>query len=107
MTDYRSPEAASYRRWYWTARWRRLAKAQLEAEPLCARCLREGRAAPATVCHHVEPHRGDEAKFWNGPFASSCKPCHDGAEQRDESRGYVVGVTVSGRPVDPHHPWNR
>jgi 5-methylcytosine-specific restriction enzyme A len=28
---------------------------------------------PATICDHVEPHRGDVNKFWLGPFMSLCK----------------------------------
>lgn len=76
-----------WRRWYFTARWRRLRAAQLQAQPLCERCLRNGVITPATVCHHVVPHRGDETLFWAGPFASSCTDCHDIDEQRVEAGG--------------------
>jgi hypothetical protein len=75
-----------WRRWYGLARWRKLRAAQIAAEPLCATCKSAGRITPATVCDHVTPHRGDEFRFWFGPFQSLCGPCHSSAKQREESR---------------------
>ena len=72
---------------YGTVRWKALRAEQLRTEPLCRRCASQGRVTPATVCHHVTPHRGDVARFWAGPFASSCADCHDIDEQRIESGG--------------------
>ena len=51
------------RAWYKTARWQRLRWSVL---------LRD---------------RGDEERFWAGPFQTLCKPCHDGAKQRSERSG--------------------
>lgn len=85
--DARRTEAQPWRRWYWTARWRRLAASQLAADPICACCLREGRVTPATVAHHVTPHRGDPTLFWEGPIESVCQPCHDGPIAREERGG--------------------
>ena len=73
-----------WRRWYWTSRWRRLAKGQLAAEPLCRTCLSGGVVTAATVCDHIERHGGDERKFWAGPFQSVCADCHDRMKQRAE-----------------------
>ncbi len=88
-----------WRRWYWTARWRRLAKQQLSIEPLCRMCAQAGRVTEAKVCDHVRPHRGDEALFWQGEMQSLCKPCHDGAKQAMErGRGRTV-IGVDGYPV--------
>ena len=42
---------------------------------------------PATICDHVEPHRGDINKFWLGKLQSLCKPCHDGAKREIELNG--------------------
>ncbi|ACL57580.1 hypothetical protein [Methylobacterium nodulans] len=96
-----------WRHWYWTARWRRLAKAQLREHPLCAMCSTDERPVAASICDHIQPHRGDEHLFWHGERQSLCAPCHDRLKQRQERRGYVPGVTPDGRPRDPLHPWNR
>jgi 5-methylcytosine-specific restriction protein A len=89
-----------WQRWYNLARWRALRAQQLQAKPLCERCESQGRITPATVCHHVIAHKGDETLFWSGPFASSCAPCHDRDEQAIEKGGkarQVVGA--DGWPV--------
>lgn len=105
--DHRSPEAAVYHRWYKTARWRTIARHQRLTEPTCRMCRAQGRVTPATVCDHVEPHRGDPDAFWSGPFQSLCDACHAGPKQRQEATGRVVGNGADGRPLDPGHPWNR
>lgn len=105
--DQRSAEAQAYRHWYWTSRWRRIAKAQLQAEPLCRMCIEQGTICAATVCDHVEPHAGDPDKFWNGPFQSLCKRHHDSTKQQIEKSGFARGNGTDGRPIDPAHPWNR
>lgn len=92
--------------WYWTQRWRKKAKAQLRASPLCAMCEGDGRVAAATIADHVIPHRGDEALFWNGDLQSLCKSCHDSAKQREE-RSPVAVLDDDGWPLDPLHLANR
>jgi hypothetical protein len=81
-------ENKPYRKWYFTARWKRTAAAQLAEEPLCRNCMKHGRVTAATVCDHVEPHRGDPDKFWNGPFQSLCDQapwrCHSSVKQSAE-----------------------
>ncbi len=100
-----------WRRWYWTARWRAKAKAQLAAEPLCAICLKAGRVTAATVADHIAPHRGDYDLFWDGPLQSLCDEypwrCHSSVKQREERGAAPVGNDIEGRPTDPNHPWNR
>lgn len=73
-----------WRAWYGTARWLRLRAAQLRDAPLCRLCMDAGRVTPATVCDHVEPHRGDPVRFWGGPFQSLCASCHSGTKQAEE-----------------------
>ena len=102
----RSPEAQVYRAWYKTTRWQRKAKEQIAAHPLCARCETQGRVTPARVANHRRPHRGDPHLFWYGELESLCFACHDGPVQAEERRGYAIGCDVSGRPLDPNHPWN-
>jgi hypothetical protein len=106
-SDARSVEAQSWRAWYGTARWRRIAKVQLAAHPLCAMCQTQGRVTAAITCDHIDPHKGDPVKFWVGPFQSLCTSCHSSGKQRDEARGYTVGNDATGRPISPDHPWNR
>ena len=72
--------------------------------PLYQRCSRQGKVVPATVVHHVEPHRGDMQKFFGGPFESLCAQCHNSAAQSEERLGYSIGA--DGWPVDPRHPAN-
>lgn len=62
---------------YNNRRWQKLRRHQLQLQPLCERCLAEGRIAQATVCDHIEPHKGDLVRFWAGPFQSLCKYHHD------------------------------
>lgn len=123
MRDQRSAEAYVYRAWYNTKRWRVLRADHIAREPLCRMCLADGvvnagqltsTGKPQTdprrrflVCDHVEPHRGDEDKFWNGAKQTLCPDHHDITKQQVEARGYVAGSTVDGRPRDPAHPWNQ
>lgn len=77
-------KASPWRAWYNLALWRRIREEQLSAEPLCRRCAKRGETVQATVVNHETPHRGDWDLFVSGPFASLCKPCHDGEVQREE-----------------------
>lgn len=86
---------------YNSRRWRKRRAAQLQAHPLCAICQRLGATTVATVADHVEPHRGDEVKFWNGELQSLCAICHDGAKQQYEATGRMRGCDVDGIPLDP------
>lgn len=106
--DYRSPEAAEYRKLYKTARWRALRAQVLAAHPLCVSCQRGGRIVPATVVNHIVPHRGDVNLFFDrNNLEGVCKPCHDGPIQSAERRGYSGEIGPDGWPVDPKHPANR
>lgn len=104
MTDRRSEKAKEYRRLYKTPRWQALRMECLrEALFKCTMCG----AVKATVADHVEPHKGDEAKFFDrNNLQALCKPCHDGAKQSEERRGYSAKVGIDGWPVDPRHPAN-
>ena len=93
-------------RLYKTARWQKRRKYQLIREPLCRYCAQMGVITPATVADHVEPHRGDEEKFWTGELQSLCAICHSGAKQSEEATGRKRGSDVNGVPLDPEHPWN-
>lgn len=96
----RSDEAREYRKWYKTARWRKIRQHQLAVEPLCRMCSQQGYVTVATVCDHITPHKGDEVLFFNGPFQSLCKLHHDGAKQSEERTGKAKPlISVDGWPV--------
>jgi 5-methylcytosine-specific restriction protein A len=79
-------------RWYKTARWQKLRRRQLQTEPLCCMCTAESRITAATICDHIEPHRGDPVKFWAGPFQSLCAEHHNRTKQSIEKGG-------EGKPI--------
>ena len=86
---------------YNTARWQRLRLEQLRRQPLCEMCLPAG-CVPATVCDHIEPHRGDREKFWSGPFQSLCAEHHNSDKQRIEKGGRPkVRIAADGWTLDP------
>ena len=59
-------------------RWQQARKIYLHKHPLCVECLKLDRFVEATVIDHIDPHRGDKAKFWNvNNWQSLCKACHD------------------------------
>ncbi len=76
-------------------RWRAHRLAWLQSHPLCAECERGGRITPGTVCDHLEPHKGDLAKFWAGPFQSLCASCH--GKKTATSDGGFGNVVVPAR----------
>jgi len=52
---------------------------------LCRMCSARGLVVLAAVVDHVVPHRGDQSLFWDtSNWQALCKPCHDGAKQREE-----------------------
>ena len=66
-------------------KWRKARERFLSAHPLCVMCQAAGRVTVATVVDHIEPHRGDQVKFWDeSNWQALCKPCHDGAKAREE-----------------------
>lgn len=75
-----------WRKWYRTSRWKRLRWATLTRDRFtCQRCKRIEHDTSKLVADHDEPHRGDERLFWMpGNIVTLCKPCHDGAKQREE-----------------------
>ena len=74
----RGAESASWQWMYKTDTWvKRLRPRQLLKEPFCRECARRGLRVPATDVDHVEPHRGDWAKFTDeANLESLCHGCH-------------------------------
>ncbi|MDJ0922107.1 MAG: hypothetical protein QNI84_13350 [Henriciella sp.] len=92
---------------YKTSRWKQRRKRQLAAQPLCEMCLARGITTLATIADHVEPHRGDPIKFFEGELQSLCKSDHDSLKQQQEKSGFHRAIGVDGLPVDANHPYNR
>lgn len=80
-----------WRKWYRTSRWRRLRWAVLVRDHFtCQRCKVVEADTSCLVANHKRPHRGDERLFWDERnLETACKPCHDGAIQREERRGGI------------------
>jgi 5-methylcytosine-specific restriction enzyme A len=85
--------------WYSSKRWRKFRLQFLHENPLCQFCKQDGRLAPATVVDHVDPHKGDIVKFWQGPFQALCKAHHDGAKKSAEMTGTMRGCDEQGNPI--------
>lgn len=106
--DYRSAEATAYRKLYKTKLWQLTRSQQLAKEPICRMCEKRGKITAATVCDHIDPHKGNVELFYSGPFQSLCKPCHDSSKQSQERIGYSNDIDpASGWPTDDNHPANR
>lgn len=79
---------APWRKWYATARWKRLRLAIFERDLFTCQWTGCGRIEANTsqlVADHRKPHRGDGALFWDDTnLQTLCKPCHDRHKQRAE-----------------------
>jgi 5-methylcytosine-specific restriction protein A len=55
-----------------------------------------GRVEPATLVDHVEPHEGDQDKFWNtSMWQASCRWHHDSVKQRLELMWKAGSIPVN------------
>lgn len=114
---FRSAEAEAYRHLYLDKRWRGphgIRRQALRRDLYtCQRCgcivIEGNRHHPrAAVVNHKTPHKGDPVLFFDlANTETVCKQDHDTLIQREEARGYKIGADLDGRPLDPHHPWNR
>jgi 5-methylcytosine-specific restriction protein A len=88
-----------YKRWYSTARWKKMRALQLHSQPLCAMC--RPRIVMATIADHEIPHRGDPVLFWDPDnLQSLCKMHHDSDKQRIEKGGKPKPtIALDGWPV--------
>lgn len=81
-------------------RWRKLRAHQLRSEPTCRMCRARGHITLATICDHIEPHKGDLVKFWSGPFMSLCAEHHSSDKQRIENgRKPKPYIGLDGFPI--------
>lgn len=87
----RHRNAQPWRRWYKLARWRKLRWSVLVRDAFtCRMCGRLEHDTSKLVADHREPHRGDEAMFWDERnLQTLCEGCHNGPKARMEARGDV------------------
>ena len=96
-----------WRAWYGTARWQTLAKAiyarDLNICQVTGEMLTGEHPAPnSPVAHHIKPHRGDPALFWDPDnIQTVSKRHHDSEEQAMEKSGKPrrQSVGADGWPV--------
>lgn len=70
----------------YTTQWDKASKGFLAKHPLCLACLAAGITALSEVTDHVEPHKGDRARFWNRDnWQPCCRWHHDVVKSRLET----------------------
>ncbi len=72
----RDGRPSAHRRGY-GKKWAEAARLFLRRTPFCRYCLLEGVETIATDVDHIDPHRGNQAKFWDrSNWQALCKRCH-------------------------------
>ena len=67
------------------SRWQKASLGFRRSHPLCLGCEAIGRVEAATCVDHVEPHGGDQAKFWDRDnWQSACSWHHNEIKQKLE-----------------------
>ena len=61
---------------YSTPAWRSVRRRQLDAEPYCAECFKEGRIVKASIVDHIVPIKEGGAKYDPKNLQSLCWSCH-------------------------------
>jgi 5-methylcytosine-specific restriction protein A len=83
-TSYNKRRGNSTARGY-NYRWEKARRAYLKANPLCVKCLEQGRTTAAKVVDHIVPHKGDDGLFWDvDNWQALCTSCHSSDKQREE-----------------------
>lgn len=92
--SYRGNEAYDHyhrdeesRKFYNSTRWRKARAKKLKEDPLCERCLEEGRTIVADVVDHIVPIKvAPSRKLDPTNFQSLCHKCHNQKSREDEVR---------------------
>jgi 5-methylcytosine-specific restriction protein A len=96
--DWSMANRAPWMHLYGRQNWRRRAKAQLQAEALCAMCAECGLVVPAEIVDHKKPHHGDPFEFVYGPLQSLCRRRHNADKEFEERRGFRRDIGLDGMP---------
>lgn len=88
--DGRSRRGSAQSRGY-DNRWHKAAATFKTRHPWCLGCQAVGEMRATQVVDHVEPHKGDQTKFWNTAlWQPACRHCHDVVKKMLE-RMFEVG----------------
>jgi len=83
------------------SRWDRASANFKRAHPLCLGCEAIGQVVATSVTDHVEPHKGDQAKFWNVElWQPACRWHHDVVKQQLEQRYARGDVSLADLRLD-------
>lgn len=88
----------AWRRWYHTARWRKLRMQCLERDlftcQMCGDCEAD---TSKLIADHIRRHGGDPKLFWDPDnLQCLCKHCHDNDKQRAEAAERMAGRIGGG-----------
>ncbi len=76
-------------------RWDRAAATFKQRHPYCLGCAATGRQTNTEVVDHVEPHKGDQTKFWDTSRWQPACAWHHNAIKPEMERMFLLGqVTV-------------
>lgn len=71
-------DRGSARRRGYSARWDKASATFKQRHPWCLGCEAVGQRAATEIVDHVEPHKGDQAKFWDAKmWQPACGHCHN------------------------------
>ena len=71
--------------------WAAAAAAFKATHPYCLGCAAVGQREATAVVDHVEPHKGDKAKFWNRAMWQPCCRWHHDAIKSVLERRFAAG----------------
>jgi len=75
------------RRFYGSARWRKVSKIKKKRDPLCEYCLEKDRIKPAVEVDHIIPIQIDwSLRFDFDNLKSACKSCHTKKTKEDQRK---------------------
>lgn len=70
-------------------KWQKARAQYLAENPLCVKCMEDGRTTLGNVVDHKIPHRGDMVLFWDrNNWQTLCDTHHSSDKQREERKRY-------------------
>jgi 5-methylcytosine-specific restriction endonuclease McrA len=94
------------RDWYQLECWRKTRRWQLQQEPLCRVCAKEGRVSAAVVADHIVPCKDDWVAFRLGALQSLCADCHDRKSKAERGYRAKLWFDINGDPL-PVPDWHK